>query len=869
MRSFALYARVILILMGVVLLWTAHADRVLADEPKLPLVGEDVVFEEVDGVVAVEAEHFFKQTHDDVRRWYLTTAEHTPDLKPDIDPPHVEGASGGAYLEILPDTRWTHGEKLIWGENFMNDPGKMAILSYKVHINNPGRYYVWARIYSTGSEDNGMHVGIDGTWPESGRRMQWTAKRQWVWGSKQRTEQVHSGVPYKLYLDIDTPGEHIIQFSMREDGTEFDKWMMTTQKLEKVGGVGPEPRVKQGVLPAAFAAPAPAPKAQRQPDGDGSVQVTGELKQWHKVTLTLDGPFAHELDNDPNPFTDYRMDVRFEHESGSPSYLVPGYFAADGNAAQTSADAGTKWRAHLSPDKPGKWSYRVSFVRVNNHGEAQALAPFDGASGSFEIAPTDKTGRDFRAQGRLQYVGKHHLRFAGSGRYFLKAGADAPETLLAYQDFDGTVANKPGVPLKSWSAHIRDWNQGDPTWQNGKGKGMIGAINYLAGKGCNVMSFMPYNAGGDGDNVWPFVSRNDKFHYDCSKLDQWQIVFDHAQSKGVFLHFKTQETENDDNRGWEYEIINVPASLDNGQLGPERKLYYRELIARFGYLLGLNWNLGEETTQSTEEHKDMARFFHENDPYHHLIVIHTKGGMKGQAHVYEPLLGDQSHLTGASLQNWWSETHKLTWHWVKRSDEAGKPWVVANDEQGSHEVGVPPDPGYQGYQDGEDSHGNPYPTVDQIRKATLWGNLMAGGAGVEYYFGYKAPQTDLNCEDWRSRDRSWDYAAIALSFFNDNDIPFWDMTNRDELVGNPNRDNSRYCLAKPGQIYLVYLPDGGVTALDLSQESPDSKWQVSWFNPRQGGALIEGQSVTGGAPAEIGPPPADPDQDWLAVVRLQ
>ena len=34
-----------------------------------------------------------------------------------------------------------------------------------------------------------------------------------------------------------------------------------------------------------------------------------------------------------------------------------------------------------------------------------------------------------------------------------------------------------------------------------------GAINYLSGKGCNVFSFLPYNAGGDGDNVWPFVER--------------------------------------------------------------------------------------------------------------------------------------------------------------------------------------------------------------------------------------------------------------------------------------------------------------------------------------------------------------------------
>lgn len=33
-----------------------------------------------------------------------------------------------------------------------------------------------------------------------------------------------------------------------------------------------------------------------------SVAITGELKQWHKVTLTLDGPFAKERDTEPNPF---------------------------------------------------------------------------------------------------------------------------------------------------------------------------------------------------------------------------------------------------------------------------------------------------------------------------------------------------------------------------------------------------------------------------------------------------------------------------------------------------------------------------------------------------------------------------------------
>lgn len=292
-----------------------------------------------------------------------------------------------------------------------------------------------------------------------------------------------------------------------------------------------------GLSPAHFPAAAapsaakpPTPLIQpRQNDGQGAVSISGELKQWHKITLTLDGPFAHERDNEPNPFTDYRMTVNFSHESGSPQHTVPGYFAADGDAANTSAEFGTKWRAHLSPDKPGNWSYAVSFVKGKNvavnDAKGAALSPFDGKTGTITIKTTDKVGRDFRGKGRLQYVGKHHLQFSGSKEYFLKAGADAPETLLAYADFDGTEPGRkreartgeagPSQSLHHYGPHLADWKAGDPTWKGGKGKGLIGALNYLAGKGLSSFSFLPYNAGGDGDNVWPFVARDDKFHWDC------------------------------------------------------------------------------------------------------------------------------------------------------------------------------------------------------------------------------------------------------------------------------------------------------------------------------------------------------------------
>ena len=54
------------------------------------------------------------------------------------------------------------------------------------------------------------------------------------------------------------------------------------------------------------------------------------------------------------------------------------------------------------------------------------------------------------------------------------------------------------------------------------------------------------------------------------------------------------------------------------------------------------------------------------------------------------------------------------------------------------------------------------PTRDNARKNALWGNIMAGGAGVEWYFGYQYAHNDLGLEDFRSRDRMWDQTRHAV-----------------------------------------------------------------------------------------------------------
>lgn len=560
--------------------------------------------------------------------------------------------------------------------------------------------------------------------------------------------------------------------------------------------------------------------------------IDGELKVWHTVTITFNGSNTNEQASD-NPFLNYRLNVTFTN--GNTSYVVPGYYAADGNASNTSADSGNKWRVKFTPNKTGTWTYKVSFrkgnnIAVNDDLNAGQPVSFDGETGSFNITQTNKSGSDFRAKGRLNYVGENYLQFEGTGKYYIKGGADSPENFLAFKDFDQTPINK-----HHYNPHANDWKNGDPTWKGTKGKNIIGALNYLAGKGMNSVYFLTMNVNGDGKDVWPWTSKNAYNRFDCSKLDQWEIVFSHMDKLGLLMHVITQETENDQ-------------LLNGGALGTQRKLYYRELIARFSHHLGLVWNLGEENTNTDAELKAFSKYFKEHDPYKHMVVVHTYPGQKDK--VFTPLLGYQ-YLDGPSLQmGSVNDTHATVIKWLDKSANAGRPWVVNLDEQGPATVGVKPD---------KDDYWH-----DDIRKKALWGTLMAGGAGCEWYFGYHYDHDDLDCQDWRSRDHMWDLTRYALEFFQKH-LPFTEMSHNDGLTSH----GSDYCFAKPGKVYAIYLPSGGTTNLNL--ESYNGTYDVKWYNPRQGGNLQNGTvtTITGFGNKAIGYPPNNTSYDWVALVTLK
>jgi hypothetical protein len=418
------------------------------------------------------------------------------------------------------------------------------------------------------------------------------------------------------------------------------------------------------------------------------------------------------------------------------------------------------------------------------------------------------------------------------------AGTQSPENFLGYYQFDNTkdYRGQKGLPhsdqLHHYDPHVKDWRPGDPTWMGGKGKGIIGALNYLASKGMNSFYTLTMNNYGDAMDINPWVSYDAHTRYDVSKLGQWDIVFSHMDRLGMQVMLLTQEEEGEQTLG---------------KMSVERKLYYRELIARFAHHQGIIWDLDEEMDRfryfTTKDIEDIANYIKALDPYKHPVqYVQWKAELIADRHTYGRLSGFPN-FDSTALQHDAEDTHSETMKWLDKSEAAGHPWLVHLIEMNP---GVRPD---------SDDYWH-----DKVRKLAIWGHYMAGGTGTMFFF--TDPIGDLNMEDYRSRDHLFDLIRYAHDFVA-NYLPFQQMHHADELTPVAND----YVFAKRGQIYAVYLPDGGTTTLNLVGAS--GTFEVKWYNPRTGGPLQNGSvaTVQGGGNRSLGTAPKDATSDWAVLVR--
>ncbi|WP_210527179.1 malectin domain-containing carbohydrate-binding protein [Rubellimicrobium arenae] len=585
-------------------------------------------------------------------------------------------------------------------------------------------------------------------------------------------------------------------------------------------------------------------------------RITGELRTWHKATLDFVAPMTFSESADT--FRDYRLDVTFTNARTGETLTVPGFFAADGDAADTGASEGRVWRVNFNPPSEGTWTYTASFRTGNDIAASLdaragvAVEGLDGEAGRFVVAPTNKTGDDFRAKGMiLQGEDSHYLQHQGDDDYFVRGGPGVPENFLASRDIDNTPTGR-----HDYATHLKDFNAGDPTWSGGQGKAMLGAINYLAEQGQNSMYVMLLTAGGDGKDVWPWAATDlqrlptDTARlnpsitsvYDVSKLAQWEILFDHMDAKGIYKNLVLQERENDN-------LLDGGTAAAGSSLSVERLIYMREMIARFGHANGLQWNLGEENSNSARQRADMAEWAKAVDPYDHLVVAHSWPSEVDQ--VYRPLLGEEA-FDGTSLQASAGHVRARIAEYLARSAAAGDPWVLGWDEDSSGNSIIP------AYSNNPDS------TNERTLREALWGTLTAGGSGVSWYVkGASGHSYDQNMDTFDGFRSIWTWTAAATDFFNDQ-IPFWRMAEHDELT----QARGDFVMADPGETYVVYLPYGAAddVRLDLTAGAGTS-FDVFWYNPRTGGRLLADGQVDGGALRPIDGPPSDAGKDWVLLLK--
>ena len=178
--------------------------------------------------LAIAASDFSSSSH----RWTLVDAQSLSNsIGPDSDGPHTNSAFGGKYLELLPDTKVTMDD-VATSDNVWPVAGEGPQVHFDINIAQAGTYAVYLHAFSTNEFDDTIHVGFDGLWPESGNTIHTCGTRgKWIWTKCTASEPATITIP--------TSGVHSIQFAARDDGFEFDQFVLQRLNFDGTPAVQP------------------------------------------------------------------------------------------------------------------------------------------------------------------------------------------------------------------------------------------------------------------------------------------------------------------------------------------------------------------------------------------------------------------------------------------------------------------------------------------------------------------------------------------------------------------------------------------------------------------------------------------------------
>jgi hypothetical protein len=89
-------------------------------------------------------------------------------------------------------------------------------------------------------------------------------------------------------------------------------------------------------------------------------------------------------------------------------------------------------------------------------------------------------------------------------------------------------------------------------------------------------------------------------------------------------------------------------------------------------------------------------------------------------------------------------------------------------------------------------------------------------------------------------DGRWDHVRDTMGYIRG----YAERMDLAATAPHPELASTKHCLTQPGHEYLLYLPDGGATTVDLS--AAPAMFLVEWMNPSDG-KTSSAEAITGGA----------------------
>lgn len=290
-------------------------------------------------------------------------------------------------------------------------------------------------------------------------------------------------------------------------------------------------------------------------------------------------------------------------------------------------------------------------------------------------------------------------------------------------------------------------------------------------------------------------------------------------------------------------IISVVFDMNDNKVHPaagseDERRFLHYTVARFSAFSNVTWDLGDDM----EGYRDDA-WVHETgtlveqwDPYHHLATSHPSKT------IHQDRGSDWFGFT--SYQDWSREQHKLMLESRELQKKAGRIIPQTNEEYG--------------YEDHYPLWAAPGSDSADVLRRTAWDIVMAGAyqtAGETCRRGTNIyPDTGGGWMNGRGDDTMTMFLGYGHMVDFITSFEWWKTEPHDELV-----DKGVYCLAKPGEIYAVYLPKGGKVGVKLEPGT----YQAIFFS------ALSGERIS--LPDATGPSwasPETPDRyDWAVLLQ--